>query len=315
MQHPSSLIVRNRKITAMSAVLLPFDENQQVDWESFDAQLKRTIDAGHIPAVNMDTGFANLLDESTRIHVLSRTQALAGENFIAGAFVADEPDSPFNLSGYCKAVEAIQAFGGTPIVFQSFGLVNQDDLQIVFSYQQIAERCDKFFAFELGAMFAPFGKIYSLEVYRELMEIKQCLGAKHSSLERELEWQRLALRNNTRDDFLVLTGNDLAIDMVMYGSDYLLGLSTFCPDLFARRDAYWETGDSRFYALNDVLQYLGFFAFRNPTSAYKHSAAMFLKQRSWIKSDLTHPKSVERPDSDRAVLFEIGKQLGLEMEF
>ena len=36
-----------------------------------------------------------------------------------------------------------------------------------------------------------------------------------------------------RPDFLVFTGNDLAIDMVMYGSDYLLGLSTFAPDLFA----------------------------------------------------------------------------------
>ena len=31
----------------------------------------------------------------------------------------------------------------------------------------------------------------------------------------------------------VLTGNDLAIDMVMYGSDYLLGLSTFAPEAFA----------------------------------------------------------------------------------
>ena len=36
---------------------------------------------------------------------------------------------------------------------------------------------------------------------------------------------------SVRPDFLVLTGNDLAIDMVMYGSDYLLGLSTFAPDV------------------------------------------------------------------------------------
>ena len=66
----------------------------------------------------------------------------------------------------------------------------------------------------------------------------------------------------TRPDFRVFTGNDLAIDMVMYGSDYLLGLSTFAPDVFAKRDAAWAAGDPAFYELNDLLQYLGFLAFR-----------------------------------------------------
>jgi hypothetical protein len=102
--------------------------------------------------------------------------------------------------------------------------------------------------------------------------------------------------------------------MVMYGSDYLLGLSTFCPDLFARRDECWESGDPTFYELNDVLQYLGFFAFRNPTAAYKHTAAMFLNQRGWIKTDLTHPNSIQRPETDRAILLDIGRQLGIEMD-
>jgi hypothetical protein len=110
----------------------------------------------------------------------------------------------------------------------------------------------------------------------------------------------------------VFTGNDLAIDMVMYGSDYLLGLSTFAPDCFARRDAYWETGDPRFYELNDALQYLGFLAFRPPVPAYKHSAAMFLKLRGWIASDATHPASPTRPESDRDILREICRLLAIE---
>ena len=87
----------------------------------------------------------------------------------------------------------------------------------------------------------------------------------------------------------MLTGNDLAIDMVMYGSDYLLGLSTFAPDLFARRDALWRASDPTFYELNDLLQYLGWFAFRAPTPAYKHSAAQFLKLCNWIGCDAAHP--------------------------
>ena len=184
------------------------------------------------------------------------------------------------------------------MIFQTFGLTGQSDEAIVASYASIAKHADQFVAFELGKMFAPFGSIYSLDVYQGLMGIKQCIGAKHSSLSRELEWQRIALRNEIRPDFKVFTGNDLAIDMVIYGSDYLLGLSTFCPDWFSTRDAMWESGDSRFYQLNDILQYLGFFAFRDPVPAYKHSAAMFLKLRNWLKTDLTHPKSSSRPATD-----------------
>jgi hypothetical protein len=126
-----------------------------------------------------------------------------------------------------------------------------------------------------------------------------------------LEWERLILRDAQRPDFKVFTGNDLAVDMVMYGSDYLLGLSTFAPDLFARRDALWATGDPGFYELNDALQYLGFFAFRRPVPAYKHSAAQFLKLRGWIASDAPHPRADRRPESDVAILRELGERLGV----
>jgi hypothetical protein len=97
--------------------------------------------------------------------------------------------------------------------------------------------------------------------------------------------------------------------MVMYGSDYLLGLSTFAPDLFARRDAMWESGDPGFYELNDLLQYLGHFAFRPPFPAYRHDAALFLVLRGWVASDATPPGVPRRPDSDRAVLADIAERL------
>src|SRR5262249_39186987 len=153
-----------------------------------------------------------------------------------------------------------------------YGLTGVPEPELPAAYDSITRDCDSFIAFELGTMFAPFGKIYGLETFEELMRLQRCVGAKHSSLSRVLEWQRIALRDRVRPDFRVFTGNDLGIDMVMYGSDYLLGLSTFAPDLFARRDAYWAEGDPRFYELNDVLQYLGFLAFREPVPAYKHAA-------------------------------------------
>jgi hypothetical protein len=158
-------------------------------------------------------------------------------------------------------------------------------------------------------MFAPFDKIYDLQTYAGLLGIPQCIGAKHSSLSRILEWQRLDLRDRTRPDFKVFTGNDLAIDMVMYGSDYLLGLSTFAPDYFALRDRYWQQGDPRFYELNDILQYLGRFAFRDPVPAYRHSAAQFLALRGWIACSDTHPASPTRPASDIPILQDILRQL------
>lgn len=308
---PLTLVRPRRKIEGISAILLPFLSNGSIDWTSFDAHVRRTAAAGLMPAVNMDTGFGNLLDDATKQIVLERTRAeLGGGPFVAGAFVKDQPGAAFDSDAYQRSIEPIIRHGGTPVIFQSYGLTAQPDDAIIASYAALG-RTAPFIGFELGTMFAPFGKIYSLDVYRGLLEIPACLGAKHSSLSRELEWQRILLRDQIRPDFKVYTGNDLAIDMVQYGSDYLLGLSTFAPDLFAKRDNYWRNGDPRFYELNDRLQYLGFFAFRNPVPAYKHSAAMFLKLRGQVSCDDTHPQSPTRPGSDRAVLDGICELLGI----
>lgn len=303
-------VLRNQKITGMSAVLLPFATDGTVDWPAFDGHVERTLKAGLVPAVNMDTGYVNLLDDATKLEVLQRTNRLtSGGMFVAGAFLADAPGASFDLDEYSRRMNDIEQNGGVPVIFQSYGLTQQADDDIVASYRQIAERCSRFVGFELGTVFLPFGKIYSLDVYRELMNLSNCIGAKHSSLRRDLEWQRLALRNEVRPDFMVLTGNDLAIDMVMYGSDYLLGLSSFAPDLFGQRDRMWESGDLNFYQLNDVLQYLGFFAFRTPVPAYKHTCAQFLHLRGMIASGLTHPDAPERPATDLPILEALLEQL------
>ncbi len=312
---PVAMLRPRRKITGVSAILLPFAADGAADWDAFAAHVARTADAGLTPAVNMDTGYVNLLDETQRQEVLLRTRAvLGGRPFVAGAFVGDRPGDPFDRDAYCRTIDLVSLLGGVPVVFQSHGLTSLPDDRLIDAYADLGKICDRFIAFELDPVFAPFGTIYSLEIYGGLLGVPQCVGAKHSSLRREPEWRRLMLRDRVRPDFRVYTGNDLAIDMVMYGSDYLLGLSTFAPDLFARRDAFWEAGDAAFYELNDVLQYLGSFAFRAPVPAYKHSAAMFLRLRGWAPTDAVHPRSPTRPASDRAVLREIGLQLDLEME-
>ena len=108
---------------------------------------------------------------------------------------------------------------------------------------------------------------------------------------------------------MVLTGNDLAIDMVMYGSDYLLGLSTFDPEAFAERDRYWAAGDGRFFDLNDALQALGSVAFREPVPAYKHSAAVYLKLTGGLTDPYPHPDCPRRPEWEAELLAPLARRI------
>lgn len=284
MTPPLDLLRPGRSIVGMSAILLPHRSSIEVDWAAFEAHVTRTADAGLTPAVNMDTGFVHLLTAEQRADVLSRTRSL-GVEFVAGAF--DEAD-----------VEAVQALGGTPVLFPS-----EHTADVVPAYQRVAESADRFLGFELSPVFHPDGRIWDLETYRAVLDIPQCVGAKHSSLQRPPEWDRLRLRDEVRPEFLVLTGNDLAIDMVMYGSDYLLGLSTFAPAEFAARDQAWADGDvDRFHQLNDVLQWLGTTAFRTPVPAYRHDAALFFQLRGWAESDATPEGAPRRPAWERELL-------------
>jgi dihydrodipicolinate synthase/N-acetylneuraminate lyase len=298
-----------RQISGMSAILLPFTAEGAIDWAAAEAHVARTVACGLTPAVNMDTGYVQLLAAADVARVLDMAAAVTGGAFVAGAYVADGAGDPFDLSGYVRACEAIAGRGGTPVVFPSHGLNSLDDPDWVAALAAIGDRVDRFIGFELGPMFVPYGRIPSIEAYGGMLGIPACIGAKHSSLSRQLEWDRLALRDRARPDFAVLTGNDLAIDMVTYGSDYLLGLSTFAPAAFAARDRMWAEGDPGFHELNDLLQYLGQFTFRAPVPAYRHDAAMVFELRGWARSDATPPGVPRRPASDRAVLADIVERL------
>jgi dihydrodipicolinate synthase/N-acetylneuraminate lyase len=290
-----------RRIDANSAVLLPFTRDGKPDYDQFLVHLMRTTEAGITPAVNMDTGFGPQLTPAQRVDVLKLTRkALGTQPFIAGACCFGE--------SYEQALRSILDEGGIPILFQSEAFASGDVIALT---KKIVAPCEKALAFELGPMFAPFGRIYDLDTYQRLMDIPQIVGAKHSSLSRALEIDRLALRDRHRPEFKVYTGNDLAIDMVMYGSDYLLGISTFDPDAFALRDRWWTEGDPRFFELNDALQALGAVAFRDPVPAYKDSAAAYLKVTGKMKDPLPHPSCPRRPSNEGELLAPLARQIAL----
>ncbi|NLV56811.1 MAG: dihydrodipicolinate synthase family protein [Acidimicrobiales bacterium] len=296
-----------RVITGMSAVLLPFAVDGSVAWDDLAAGVDRTAAAGLVPAVNMDTGYGPTLDAATRSRVLAATtEALAGREpvpgwaFVAGAHV--DGDGPFDADGYRRAAAEVEAAGGVAILFPSAGLAAVPEPEVAAAHAAVAGAVERLLGFELGRQFHPHGRIWSVDTYRAVLDVPGVVGAKHSSLHRAPEWERLALRDAHRPDFLVLTGNDLAIDMVRWGSDYLLGLSTMAPDAFARRDALWAAGDPAVHELDDALQALGAFTFREPVPAYRHDAAIVWRRRGWAPTSEVAPGSPRRPDGEEAVL-------------
>ena len=299
-----------RKVKGIAAALLPYSADGRVAVEAFQKHLQATQSAGLMNAVNMDTGYVNYLTESEKKEVLRWARESLGKEvpFVAGAYIEGQPGDIVAL--YRKQMDDIVERGGTPILFQTSQLHGKAAKEKAATYQAICRGFPSVLVFELGQMFAPNGEVFDEETVRRLMDIPEIQGLKHSSLDRRIELQRLALRDACRPDFRIYTGNDLGINMIEYGSDYLLGLATFAPEKFAERDRLWERGDPAYYSLADALQYLGNVAFREPVPAYKHSAAVFLHLTGRIPTDRAHPKNPTRPPWDREILEDCARRLG-----
>ncbi len=289
---------------------MPYESNGRVAVEAFKQHLIATHHAGLMNAVNMDTGYVNYLSEAEKREVLRWTVEALGKDvpFVAGAYIENQTGDIVAL--YRQQMDAIVQAGGIPILFQTARLHGLSSKEKAAVYQAACQGYPHVLAFELGTMFAPNGEIFDEDTVRRLMDIPEIKGMKHSSLDRLIELKRLALRDEQRPEFRIYTGNDLGINMIEYGSDYLLGLASFAPEKFAERDRLWEAGDPAYYALSDALQYLGNVAFRAPVPAYKHSAAVFLHMTGRIPTDRVHPKNPKRPAWEAEILRDCASRLG-----
>ncbi len=301
-----------RKVEGIAAALLPYREDGKVAVEEFQKHLVATQKAGLQNAVNMDTGYVNYLSDSEKLEILRWTREALGPDtpFVAGAYIEHDPRDDV-AALYRRQMEAITKFGGTPILFQTRRLHGKSNAEKAAVYAAASKGHKAVLAFELGQMFAPNGEIFDDDMIRRLLDIPEIKGMKHSSLDRLIELKRLDARDQHRPDFRIYTGNDLGIDMIEYGSDYLLGLATFAPEKFAERDRLWQTDDDAYFALSDALQYLGNVAFRAPVPAYKHSAAAFLHITNRISTNATHPKSPTRPAWEPEIMRDCARRLSL----
>ncbi|MEB2345478.1 MAG: dihydrodipicolinate synthase family protein [Deltaproteobacteria bacterium] len=298
-----------RSVHGIAAALLPYTPGGTIDLAAFERHVARTRAAGLDVAVNMDTGFGDLLAPAERERVLDATRRALGPGpgFYAGAFALGAADP---LPAYRAAVAAIERRGGTAVIVQCPAMHAMDAAARAALYAAVAGASERgALAFELSPRFAAHGEIWDDETFARLLDVPGLLGAKHSSLDRATELRRLAARDRARPGFRVYTGNDLAIDMVAYGSDYLLGLATFAPEAFAARDRALAAGDAAFLALDDALQHLGNVGFRAPVPAYKHAAALYLQLTGGLASDAIHPQAPRRPEADRELLADCARRI------
>ena len=141
--------------------------------------------------------YVNLLTTEERGSVLAYTRDHSqGRRFIAGAFFEGEKRDP--ATAYLAQVDIIRAHGGMPILFQCSALLQASEIQVLDVYKRVGKAGGPLLAFELGTMFAPFGRIYSEEMITGLLDIEAFVGLKHSSLDRSTEWSRLRLRDRRR---------------------------------------------------------------------------------------------------------------------
>lgn len=311
-----SLIERRqlrREVQGIAAALLPYESGGRIAVEAFQRLLGDVRRAGLMNAVNMDTGYVNYLSEPEKLEVLRWTREALGKGapFVAGAYI--EPLEGDVVSLYRQQLDRIVSVGAIPILFQTARLHGKSAKEKIAVYRAACRGYEHVLGFELGRMFASNGEIFDEETVRGLMDIPELKGMKHSSLDRRVELERLRLRDQVRPDFRIYTGNDLGINMIEYGSDYLLGLASFAPEKFAERDRLWKCGDPAYYALSDALQYLGNVAFRAPVPAYKHSAAVFLNLLGRIPSSRPHPKNPTRPDWEAVILRDCARRLGYQV--
>ena len=115
-----------RVVTGMAAMLLPFTAKGEIAEDAYAACLQETAAAGLTPAVNMDTGYVNLLTDAEKARVLKLTrQTLGGRPFVAGAYIEGQVGDEGDVADlYRREIGLIAEHGGVPILFQTARLHN-----------------------------------------------------------------------------------------------------------------------------------------------------------------------------------------------
>lgn len=292
-------------------MIVPFDELGDPDWDTFASVLGRLDKLGMAVAINMSHATPSLLHTTLQVGAAHQANQHFDGPFYAGVHVHDAAGDWFNIDRYRRQIEVLSGLGGVPVIFPSHGLNALSDEEWIKAMDDIGRETDAFLIAEVGPATSSTPNLRTPHTNLHLLRNSACKGLVHASLSRVSEFDRLAAQAAVRTDFALLSANERAIDMPMFGSSYMLMIASMVPDVFMRRDALWVEGEREVYELNDQLQYLAMFTAREPIAALPHSTLQFLKLRGWVESDRVPEGTPMRPESDIDVLREIAQRLGV----
>lgn len=312
LQHPLTLALRHltpsRTIDGSAALPVWMGASGRLDLPGLADRLQATFAAGLTPAVNLFAGSVERLALDQRIDVLATAAGVArGRRFIAGTLPTDDA-APLAVR-YGRAVDAVARQGGTPVLLPIRELATQDGDALAHLWRQATAGHRGVLVIEMAPAFGSPAPLYSTDVVPRLLDVASLGGLVHASLDRGAEWARVEARDVARPDFRIYSGHERALDMVSYGSDYLLAGAGCAPEAFAARDRAWRRGEAIGFELNDALQALGALLYRAPVDGARHGALQWLQARGLVDHATAVPGIALRPDADLALYRELSTRL------
>jgi hypothetical protein len=312
LHHPLTLALRHltpgRRIDGAAALPVWLGPSGRLDLPGLAGRLQATFAAGLTPAVNLFGGSVECLGREQRTDVLATAAGVArGRRFIAGTRPTEDT-APLAVR-YGRAIDAVVRQGGTPLLLPIAELTVLDGDGLAHLWRQATSGHRGVLVIEMGAVFAALAPLYAAGVIPRLLDIGSLGGLVHASLDRGAEWARVEARDIARPDFRIYSGHERALDMVAYGSDYLLGTAGCAPEAFAVRDRAWRDGQPVGFEVNDALQALGALLYRAPMGGARHGALQWLQARGLVEAAAPVSGVERRPDSDLALYRDLAERL------
>jgi hypothetical protein len=312
LHHALTLALRHltpsRRIDGSAALPVWLGPSGRLDLPGLADRLQATFAAGLTPAVNLFGGSVERLGPDQQTDVLATAAGVArGRRFIAGTRPTDDA-APLAVR-YGRAIDAVVRQGGTPLLLPIAELTALDGDGLAHLWRRATSGHRGVLVIEMSGAFAAPAPLYAAAVIPRLLDIDSLGGLVHASLDREAEWGRVEARDVARPDFRIYSGHERALDMVVYGSDYLLGTAGCAPEAFAARDRAWRDGRPVGYELNDALQALGSLLYRPPVGGARHGAVQWLQARGVVGLVAPVPGVQRRPDSDLALYRDLAERL------
>ncbi len=222
---------------AYGIILTPFLENGKVDYAELERQLEDvcTTPIQGLVVCGSTGEFTYLSLEETKEMMLFTKKVIAGrKQFICGATAAS-CHGTLELLSFIESIGADGALVAPPFYFP----LNDEDVRDFYQSLNDAPGSLPVVAYHIPQCTSGI----SMKVYKELLKMPRIQGIKNSSGNGLQIMQQIALRNDTREDFSVLTGSDETIyPLVNSGADgSFTALGYLCPELVSK--VYAHLGD------------------------------------------------------------------------